>query len=66
MTYNVNNWSYPFAGASSNPLTNLTSLAKARSGFYPMGANGLWHGGVHFDQGTASAFDQSSVHCIAD
>jgi len=66
MTDNVKNWSYPFAGASSNPLTNLTSLAKAGSGFYPMGANGLWHGGVHFDQGTADAFDQSSVRCIAD
>ncbi|MNF59887.1 hypothetical protein D3C84_414890 [compost metagenome] len=66
MTNNVNSWSYPFAGGDSNPLANLTSLAKARGGFYPMGANGLWHGGVHFDQGTAGAFDQSSVRCIAD
>lgn len=62
----VNGWSYPFAGASGNPLANLTKLAKATSGFYPIGANGLWHGGVHFDQGTAGAFDQSSVRCIAD
>ena len=66
MIDNVKNWSYPFAGASGNPLANLTSLAKATSGFYPMGANGLWHGGVHFDQGTAGTFDQSSVRCIAD
>ena len=66
MIDNVKNWSYPFAGANGNPLENLTSLAKATSGFYPMGANGLWHGGVHFDQGTAGAFDQSSVRCIAD
>ena len=66
MIDNVKYWSYPFAGASDNPLANLTSLAKARGGFYPMGANGLWHGGVHFDQGTAGAFDQSSVRCIAD
>ncbi|MNQ63945.1 hypothetical protein D3C85_783450 [compost metagenome] len=66
MTNTVNNWSYPFAGASSNPLVNLTSLAKAKAGFYPMGANGLWHGGVHFDQGTAGVFDQSNVRCIAD
>ena len=66
MTGNVNSWSYPFAGGDSNPLANLTSQAKARGGFYPMGANGLWHGGVHFAQGTAGAFDQSSVRCIAD
>lgn len=66
MIDNVKNWSYPFAGASGNPLANLTNLAKAKSGFYPMGANGVWHGGVHFDQGTAGAFDQSSVRCIAD
>jgi len=66
MTSNVNHWSYPFAGDAGNPLANLTSLAKARGGYYPMGANGLWHGGVHFDQGTAGTFDQSSVRCIAD
>lgn len=66
MTSNVNHWSYPFAGDAANPLANLTSLAKATGGYYPMGANGLWHGGVHFDQGTAGTFDQSSVRCIAD
>ena len=66
MTSNVNHWSYPFAGNTGNPLANLTSLAKARGGYYPMGSNGLWHGGVHFDQGTAGTFDQSSVRCIAD
>ena len=66
MTSNVNHWSCPFAGDAANPLANLTSLAKATGGYYPMGANGLWHGGVHFDQGTAGTFDQSSVRCIAD
>ncbi|MCG6542027.1 hypothetical protein MCB86_18290 [Pseudomonas sp. KSR10] len=66
MTSNVNHWSYPCAGNAGNPLANLTSLAQARGGYYPMGANGLWHGGVHFDQGTAGTFDQSSVRCIAD
>jgi hypothetical protein len=66
MPDNVKNWSYPFAGGAANPLTNLTSLAKANGGYYPMGANGLWHGGVHLDTGTGTAFDQSSVRCIAD
>src|SRR3990167_3621853 len=41
-------------------------MAQAKGGFYPTGENGLWHGGVHFDKGTAAVFDQSSVRCIAD
>jgi predicted chitinase len=62
------NWAYPFktTGASTNPLQYLTNMAKANGGYYPTGENGLWHGGVHFDKGTAAVFDQSSVHCIAD
>ncbi|MBD8234916.1 hypothetical protein IFU18_00005, partial [Pseudomonas fluorescens] len=41
-------------------------MAKAAAGYYPLGRNGLWHGGVHFDSGTAGTLDQSSVHCLAD
>lgn len=61
-------WAYPFPGkdSSNNPLQLLTHMAHAKGGFYPTGENGLWHGGVHFDEGTAAAFDQSSVRCIAD
>jgi hypothetical protein len=62
------NWAYPFpnTGATINPLQYLTNMAKAKDGYYPTGENGLWHGGVHFDKGTAAVFDQSSVRCIAD
>ena len=62
------NWAYPFkiTEAATNPLQYLTHMAKANDGFYPTGENGLWHGGVHFDKGTAAVFDQSSVCCIAD
>ena len=61
-------WAYPFPSkdTSSNPLQLLTHMAQAKGGYYPTGENGLWHGGVHFDEGTAAAFDQSSVRCIAD
>lgn len=61
----VKNWSHPFRD-KRDPLQQLTPLANAISGCYPLGGNGLWHGGVHFDGGTAATFDQSSVHCIAD
>jgi predicted chitinase len=68
------NWAYPFKakgsdGEQSNgalPELYQQALAQAKDGFYPMGASGLWHGGVHFDEGTASVLDQSAIHCIAD
>jgi predicted chitinase len=70
-TNKLENWAFPFktAGASaevSDPQLYYDALAKANSGFYPMGANGLWHGGVHFDAGTGALLDQSAVRCIAD
>lgn len=61
----VNTWSHPFKDRN-HPLLHLTQLAKATAGYFPLGRNGLWHGGVHFDGGTTSQFDQSSVHCLAD
>lgn len=61
----LKNWSHPFKD-KSNPLSQLTHMAKAAAGYYPLGRNGLWHGGVHFDSGTAGTLDQSSVHCLAD
>ncbi|WP_249673558.1 SH3 domain-containing protein [Pseudomonas abieticivorans] len=61
----VKNWSHPFKD-SRHPLLQLTHLAKAMAGTYPLGFNGLWHGGVHFDGGTAGTLDQSSVHSVAD
>ncbi|VVN47174.1 hypothetical protein PS655_05940 [Pseudomonas fluorescens] len=61
----VKSWSHPFKD-TNNPLLQLTQLAKAKAGFYPIGINGLCRGGVHFDSGTAGVLDQSSVHCLAD
>jgi len=61
----LKNWSHPFKD-KSNPLMQLTQMAKAAAGYYPLGCNGLWHGGVHFDSGTAGTLDQSSVHCLSD
>ncbi|MEX6667322.1 hypothetical protein [Pseudomonas sp. W2-17] len=61
----VQNWSHPFRD-NRDALQHLTHLANAASGSYPLGSSGLWHGGVHFDAGTAGTLDQSSVHCIAD
>ncbi|MFA7895485.1 N-acetylmuramidase domain-containing protein [Pseudomonas putida] len=63
----VKNWSHPFKQKNKvNAIDQLTQLANATAGYYPLGAGGLWHGGVHFDSGTAGVLDQSSVVCIAD
>lgn len=61
----LKSWSHPFKDKNS-PLMQLTQLANAAAGYYPLGANGLWHGGVHFDSGTAGILEQASVHCLAD
>lgn len=69
------NWAFPFKlkgadGEASKDITNpelyYAALAQAKDGFYPMGANGNWHGGVHFDEATGVVLDQSEVRCIAD
>jgi predicted chitinase len=68
------NWAYPFKAkaaegenaGNATPELYQQALAKAKDGFYPLGSNGLWHGGVHFDDKTAGLLDQSAIHCIAD
>ncbi|MDR6202028.1 glycoside hydrolase family 24 protein [Paraburkholderia graminis] len=67
----LKNWSYPFAPsdskASANPQTYFTALSHAEDGFYPLGANGIWHGGIHFGAGTDGALRQGDgVHAITD
>jgi predicted chitinase len=61
----LKNWCHPFKD-KRDPLTQLTHLANALAGYYPLGRSGLFHGGVHFDSGTAATLEQSSVHCLAD
>ncbi|MGJ7517083.1 pesticin C-terminus-like muramidase [Pseudomonas baetica] len=60
----VNNWCHPLK-ATQNPLEQLTHLANATAGYYPIGRSGLFHGGVHFDSATGVTQDQA-VHCLAD
>lgn len=64
-------WRYPFAPNNGNgtgsPQPYLDALGKAEDGFYPLGANGIWHGGIHFDRKTAGMLKQDAgVSAIAD
>ena len=64
------NWSFPFppaSGDSADPQTWLRALANTDGGFYPLGLNGMYHGGIHFDAGTAGKLKQGDgVRAIAD
>ncbi|MDR9751059.1 pesticin C-terminus-like muramidase [Pseudomonas sp. SZMC_28357] len=65
----IEKWSYPLktaADETADPQQFYRALAKARDGYYPLGANGLWHGGVHFDEDTGLVNDATEVRCIAD
>ncbi|MGH8086371.1 MAG: glycoside hydrolase family 19 protein [Lysobacter sp.] len=67
----IKKWVYPFLDTEGNEISDddlLTCLGRGDDGgFYPLGSNGLWHGGVHFGAGTASSLRQNSgVRCIAD
>ncbi|QXH63910.1 hypothetical protein [Pseudomonas azerbaijanorientalis] len=60
----LKNWCHPFKD-TQGPLAQLTHLANAAAGYYPIGRSGLFHGGVHFDSGTGIPQEQA-VHCLAD
>ncbi|WP_321786550.1 hypothetical protein [Paraburkholderia sp. J94] len=67
----VTSWSFPFPLKHTitppTPEAYLAGLAVAQDGFYPIGVNGLWHGGIHFGAETAGSFNQDGgVKCIAD
>lgn len=60
-------WVLPLAktpGETDTPQQYLQKLSKAKDGFYPMGANSLWHGGIHLDNGTGLT-PHSIIGCIA-
>ncbi|TDV45119.1 putative chitinase [Pseudomonas helmanticensis] len=68
-TKKVEKWSYPLkvgAAGATDPQQFYKALANAKDGFYPLGANGLWHGGVHFDEASGLVPDLAEVKCIAD
>lgn len=69
---------YPFllkdGEAARSVAAYMHAMRGAEDGFYPVGGNSLWHGGIHFGDGTASELAQgptqlgekSGVRCIAD
>jgi murein DD-endopeptidase MepM/ murein hydrolase activator NlpD len=49
------------------PANRLGALGRSESGFYPVGVNSLWHGGIHFDAATNAVLHQKAgIRCIYD
>lgn len=70
----ISQWAYPFpqkdSSAAVDPDTYLAAL-QGSDGPFPLGLNGLWHGGIHLDQdgGSSAAGNMDlggGVRCIAD
>jgi hypothetical protein len=64
-------WSYPFTTGDGKDAVDAHSffeaLSNAGDGFFPLGANGIWHGGIHFDAATGKILKQEDgVRAIAD
>ncbi|MBN6149861.1 calcium-binding protein [Xanthomonas sp. AmX2] len=50
-----------------DPQVYFDALSNAQDGFYPIGANGQWHGGIHFDALTGNTLAQKEgIRCIGD
>lgn len=71
-------WSFPFKARGTGrdtvesdylgaPLGDEGALSRVFSGYYPIGSNSLWHGGVHFDANSDALLAQKDgVRCIRD
>ncbi len=71
-------WAYPFTGRAGQRAADEGAylgvsggpegaLARTLDGYFPIGANSLWHGGIHFDSNSASTLEQEKgARCIRD
>lgn len=66
----ITRWQLPFSAMDEGeitPVDYLHRLASAGGGFYPMGANQLWHGGIHIDDGVRQQLNnEMALTCLAD
>jgi len=55
------------ATAEASARDYFQALSQAEDGFFPIGYNGQWHGGIHFGAETGASLDQDDgIRCIAD
>lgn len=71
MTSTAINCRYPFLAKDLQEITDpqvyYAALSGMSGGFFPLGANGFPHGGIHFGDATAGKLNQATgVRCILD
>src|SRR5690606_33518759 len=55
------------ASTEASAREYFQALSQAEDGFFPIGYNGQWHGGIHFGAETGASLDQDrGIRCIAD
>ena len=62
---------YPFLDKQSKEITDpqafYDGVVSVKTGHYPMGAHGFFHGGIHFDRSCNTAFSMDEgIRCVAD
>lgn len=64
----IKNWQLPFTIKEKATAADeyLTALSSAYNGFYPMGANELWHGGIHLSDNVIETLGGDTLGCIAE
>jgi hypothetical protein len=71
MTSTSIEYRYPFLSKDQreikDPQAYYSALSGMSGGFFPLGANGFPHGGIHFGDATATKLDQTAgIRCILD
>ncbi|WP_392553085.1 hypothetical protein RHO14_04270 [Orbus wheelerorum] len=68
----ITNFVFPVGNKELSQDAYYRALSEAKSGFYPIGKNRLWHGGIHIDKNTISELKANctdhmpEVKCISD
>lgn len=64
----ITNFYFPVGHKVLSQDAYYRALSEASSGFYPVGEKGIWHGGIHIDDGVLKSVDggDNAISCIAN
>ncbi|WP_392551893.1 hypothetical protein RHO14_10500 [Orbus wheelerorum] len=64
----ITNFVFPVGNKELSQNAYYRALSDAKSGFYPFGENGLWHGGIHIDDGVFKTVNRNDnkIRCMAN
>ncbi|WP_141670772.1 hypothetical protein, partial [Gilliamella sp. Choc3-5] len=63
----ITDFNFPVGEKQLSQDAYYKALSEANSGFYPFGANGIWHGGIHIDKKVLKEIkEEAKLRCMAD